>query len=124
MVMGNSLSAYRFKCIDCRKEYETIHWEHPSQRICQSCIINRRKKQESEEQAKKKENRLQEDLVDILKKYGALTRGELVEKLNKPRTTIYDNLAVLMKHDIVKTFSKKANGRGRPIVYFHLNLGG
>ena len=119
--MGNSLSAYRFKCIDCRKEYETIHWEDPSKQICQSCCIKRRKKQEAEEQATKKENSLQNDLVDILKKYGALTRGQLVEKLNKPRTTIYDNLAVLMKHNIVKTFSKKIiNGRGRPIVFFEV----
>lgn len=65
-------------------------------------------------------NNLQSDLVTILKKNGALTRNQMVEKLNKPRTTIYDNLAVLINRDMIKKFSRQVNNRGRPVVFFKL----
>lgn len=65
-------------------------------------------------------NPLQTDLVSILKKNGALTRNQMVEKLNKPRTTIYDNLAALINRDMIKKFSRQVNNRGRPVVFFKL----
>ncbi len=65
-------------------------------------------------------NPLQEDLVDILKKNGPLTRGQMVDMLSKPRTTIYDNLSGLINRDMVKKFSRQVNTRGRPVVFFKL----
>lgn len=44
----------------------------------------------------------------------AMTRSELVEKLSKPRTTIYDNLRSLEKRDIVKREKRRNGKRGRP----------
>ena len=65
-------------------------------------------------------NPLQEDLVDILKKNGPLTRSQMVDMLSKPRTTIYDNLSGLINRDMVKKFSRQVNTRGRPVVFFKL----
>ena len=66
-------------------------------------------------------NPLQEDLVDILKKNGPLTRSQMVDMLSKPRTTIYDNLSGLINRDMVKKFSRQVNTRGRPVVFFKLD---
>jgi predicted ArsR family transcriptional regulator len=65
-------------------------------------------------------NPLQENLVDILKKNGPLTRSQMVDMLEKPRTTIYDNLSGLINRDMVKKFSRQVNTRGRPVVFFKL----
>lgn len=65
-------------------------------------------------------NPLQEDLVDILKKNGPLTRSQMVDMLSKPRTTIYDNLSGLINREMVKKFSRQVNTRGRPVVFFKL----
>lgn len=65
-------------------------------------------------------NPLQEDLVTTLKKNGAMTRSQMVETLNRPRTTIYDNLVGLISQDMVKKFSRQVNSRGRPVVFFKL----
>jgi predicted ArsR family transcriptional regulator len=65
-------------------------------------------------------NPLQEDLVEALKKNGPLTRGQMVEMLDRPRTTIYDNLSGLINRDMVKKFSRQVNTRGRPVVFFKL----
>ncbi|MHA1871277.1 MAG: helix-turn-helix domain-containing protein [Promethearchaeota archaeon] len=59
-------------------------------------------------------------LINILKTHGPLSRPELVKILNKPRTTIYDNLNQLMQKDLIKKFNRQLNSRGRPIVFFKL----
>jgi len=46
------------------------------------------------------------------------TRKELVELMDAPRTTIYDNLYALIKKGLVVKFSKSGGRRGRPTVYF------
>ncbi len=65
-------------------------------------------------------NPLQENLVDILKKNGPLTRSQMVDMLSKPRTTIYDNLSGLINREMVKKFSRQVNTRGRPVVFFKI----
>ena len=65
-------------------------------------------------------NLLQNSLIKTLNKNGPLTRDQMVELLNKPRTTIYDNLAVLINRNMVKKFSRQVNARGRPVVFFKL----
>ena len=46
------------------------------------------------------------------------SRAELVELLNKPRTTIYDYLIRLINKDIVTKYSVEHGGRGRPTIYY------
>ena len=51
----------------------------------------------------------------------AKERDELVEKTGKARTTVYDNLAEMIKYGIVRREKKAGpNVRGRPIILFKL----
>lgn len=63
---------------------------------------------------------LQYNLIKILKNNGPLTRKELVNQLNTPRTTIYDNLVKLQKENVVKKFSRNNGKRGRPKIYWKI----
>ena len=64
---------------------------------------------------------LQKDLVELLEREGPLKRDELVKHLQRARTTIYDNLAKLIKRRLITSFSFETHqGRGRPTVYFSL----
>ncbi len=64
---------------------------------------------------------LQYNLIKTLKNNGPLTRRELVNKLNTPRTTIYDNLVKLLKENVIKKFSRNNGKRGRPKIYWEIN---
>lgn len=61
---------------------------------------------------------LQKDIIQKLKMNGPMTRMDLVKNVNKPRTTVYDNLVGLMQHNIVRKYSRPTNARGRPLVFF------
>lgn len=50
----------------------------------------------------------------------SLTRHDLVEKLKKTRTTIYDNLLKLQKEKLVQKFSRNNEERGRPLVLWYI----
>lgn len=63
---------------------------------------------------------IQFKLVKTLTKNGKMTRKELVKELGRPRTTIYDNLVVLQKQEVVEKFSCNNGKRGRPKVYWGL----
>jgi predicted ArsR family transcriptional regulator len=63
---------------------------------------------------------LQYNLIKTLKNNGPLTRRELVNQLNTPRTTIYDNLVKLQKENIVKKFSRNNGKRGRPKIFWEI----
>ncbi|MHA1793248.1 MAG: helix-turn-helix domain-containing protein [Promethearchaeota archaeon] len=65
---------------------------------------------------------LEEKLVDLLRK-GPMTRGEMVKRLNIPRTTIYDGLKSLILRNEVKKYPlyHSKMKRGRPNVVFELN---
>lgn len=47
-------------------------------------------------------------------------RGSLMKRLNKARTTIYDNLVKLQKLGIVVKYSKNPGTRGRPLKFWKL----
>jgi len=64
---------------------------------------------------------LQHNIIIELYKNGPLTRRELVKKLNKARTTIYDNLLKLQKKEIVSKFARNNGERGRPHIFWKLN---
>ena len=63
---------------------------------------------------------LQIKLMNTLEKEGPLTRTDLMNKVDSPRTTIYDNLTRLENHNLVRKFSRPTNSRGRPLVFFKL----
>ena len=64
---------------------------------------------------------IQYNLVKLLKKNGSLTRRELVKRLNKPRTTIFDNLIKLHNRKIVEKLTRNSGKIGRPKVYWKLS---
>jgi hypothetical protein len=51
-----------------------------------------------------------------------LTRKELVNMLNIPRTTIFDNLNFLIKNKLVQFYDISNNSRGRPFRVFRLRI--
>lgn len=59
-------------------------------------------------------------LINILELKGARTRVELVEYLNLPRTTVYDNLMRLINKNLVEKFNRHQKSRGRPLVFFRI----
>lgn len=61
---------------------------------------------------------LQKDLIKALEKNGPMTRADIVRSVDKPRTTVYDNLVGLIQHNVVKKYSRPTNSRGRPLVFF------
>jgi len=63
---------------------------------------------------------IQNNLIKILKQDGPLTRRDLVNQLNTPRTTIYDNLIKLQKRKVVEKFTRNNGKRGRPLVFWKL----
>jgi len=63
---------------------------------------------------------LQKELIEVLEENGPMNRRELVEETGAARTTIYDNLMGLAKHNLVKKYPRPRNSRGRPPIYFRL----
>jgi len=63
---------------------------------------------------------LQDEIVKLLEENGPMTRADLVNQINRPRTTIYDNLMGLMIHHVVEKFARPTNSRGRPLVFFRM----
>lgn len=63
---------------------------------------------------------IQVELISTLEKNYAMTRTDLVKNLEKPRTTIYDNLVSLINMNIVKKYSRPTRSRGRPLVFFKI----
>lgn len=62
----------------------------------------------------------QQELMNLLSKNGAMTRDQIVQKLDRARTTVYDNLTVLQDNNVLKKFPRQVNARGRPVVFFKL----
>ncbi len=62
----------------------------------------------------------EEELLQILKEKGPLTRTELMEITGVPRTTLYDKLVKLILKGKVRKVPVKGNGRGRPKVYYEV----
>ncbi len=45
-----------------------------------------------------------------------------MKKLNKARTTIFDNLSKLQRNNIVSKFARNNGERGRPQIFWKLNI--
>ncbi len=60
-------------------------------------------------------------IINALKNNGAMFRGELVDVISLPRSTIYDNIDYLVQNGIVTKYeAKRAVGdKGRSKVLFH-----
>lgn len=67
---------------------------------------------------------IQKKILELLAENGPMVRDDLAEIINKPRTTIYDNLVGLMQHDLIQKYSRPTNCRGRPLVFFRLPRAG
>lgn len=63
---------------------------------------------------------IQNNLIKNLKTIGPSTRRDLVNVLNSPRTTIYDNLLKLQKRKLIEKFTRTNGMRGRPLVFWRL----
>ncbi|MGB5909564.1 MAG: hypothetical protein WBH31_00075 [Promethearchaeia archaeon] len=63
---------------------------------------------------------IQHSLIKTLRKYGPTTRKDLVNELDTPRTTIYDNLLKLQKIKLIEKFSRNNGKRGRPSIFWKL----
>ncbi|MFW9945823.1 MAG: hypothetical protein ACFFDX_03225 [Candidatus Odinarchaeota archaeon] len=63
---------------------------------------------------------IQNSLIKILRKFGPSTRKDLVNELDTPRTTIYDNLLKLQKRKLIEKFSRNNGKRGRPLIFWKL----
>lgn len=63
---------------------------------------------------------IQRNIVKALWKTKKLQRAGLVKILERPRTTIYDNLAQMEKVGIVEKLSRNAGNIGRPKIFWNL----
>jgi len=63
---------------------------------------------------------IQYNLIKKLQNNGPSTRRDLVNVLNSPRTTIYDNLLKLQKRKLIEKFTRNNGMRGRPLVFWRL----
>jgi len=66
-------------------------------------------------------SQLQQKILLLLIEEGPLSRKELANALNRPRTTIYDNLHKLLNKEIVKKFRKNNGSRGAPTTFWKLD---
>ena len=57
-------------------------------------------------------------LFSIIKEKGPITRGDLKELTNIPRTTLYDTIVKLIISNKLEKFSVSQRKRGRPKVYY------
>ena len=62
-------------------------------------------------------------IINVLQSHGPMTREELVKRVRKPRTTIYDHLVKMNIKGIVEKYSVITKKRGRPKVYYRLSQG-
>jgi predicted transcriptional regulator len=62
---------------------------------------------------------IQLELMTLLRQ-SQMTRDEIVNSIQKPRTTIYDNLTKLIVSNLVMKHSIPTNRKGRPLVVFRL----
>ncbi|MFW9984996.1 MAG: helix-turn-helix domain-containing protein [Candidatus Odinarchaeota archaeon] len=61
-----------------------------------------------------------ENIIDLLREKGALTRGDITTKTGIPRTTVYDTLMNLLISGVIEKYVEKNGRRGRPSVYYQL----
>lgn len=57
-------------------------------------------------------------LYSVIKERGPITRGELKELTDIPRTTLYDSIVKLIMTNKLEKYSVSNKKRGRPKVYY------
>lgn len=57
-------------------------------------------------------------LFHVINKKGPITRKELKDLTNIPRTTLYDTIVELIMSNKLEKYSVSNNERGRPKVYY------
>ncbi len=65
-------------------------------------------------------SQLQNDLIKTLTKNGPMTRMQIVNTLNRAKTTVHNNLSALINMEKIKKFSQQLNSTGRPVVFFKI----
>ena len=63
---------------------------------------------------------IQSELFKELSHGISLTRNDFVKKLGRARTTIYDNLEILEKKNLIKRFKKHNGLKGRPLTLWFI----
>lgn len=63
---------------------------------------------------------IQSELFEALSHGTSLTRNDLVKKLDRARTTIYDNLEKLEIKKLIQRFGKQTGTRGRPLIFWFI----
>jgi len=63
---------------------------------------------------------IQQHIIEELSYGKPMSRRELVEKLERARTTIYNNLEKLQNEKLVEKFSRNNGNRGRPVVLWFI----
>jgi len=65
---------------------------------------------------------IQQSILDCITKHESITRKELVSKLNRARTTIFNNLFKLQKKGLITKFSRSKDPRkgGSPYIFWCL----
>ena len=63
---------------------------------------------------------IKEFVYKIIQQYGPISRNEIKERFNLPRTTIYDNIVKLMAFKQVRKQIMNNKRRGRPKVYYRI----
>jgi len=59
-------------------------------------------------------------IITELLKNGSMSRKQLCRNLDKPRTTVFDNLNRLQKRNIVSKFAKNNGDKGRPQIFWKI----
>lgn len=57
-------------------------------------------------------------VYQLIKEFGPLTRGDLVERTGFPRTTLYDSLTRLTIRGVIVRFTEPRQSRGRCHVFY------
>ncbi len=59
-------------------------------------------------------------VCQLVKEFGPLTRGDLVERTGLPRTTLYDSLTRLTIRGVIVRFTEPRQSRGRYRVFYEV----
>jgi len=63
---------------------------------------------------------LEDYLYTLIKNRGPMTRGQLNELTNIPRTTLYDYLIKFIKDKTIEKFPVGNKRRGRPLIFYRI----
>lgn len=65
---------------------------------------------------------IQEQLLELLYIHKEMERADIIATVNRPETTVNDNLATLVRLRLIRKVSRLTNVRGRPKKIYRLNI--